>query len=178
MHGTIFAELRKYVDSKFPPPTWSPARAAGITHGDYDPLAEYPDAEAVALLGAATRATGRDAAAILEDFGYFIAPDLIEMYWSLVPYSDWRTLDLIENTEETIHKLVRVNNPGARPPQLRVVRTGPDELVIHYDGVPHVQPGARARPRRGGALSRARRDSGAAVHAHGRARNASCASGA
>jgi predicted hydrocarbon binding protein len=132
MHGTIFAELRKYVDARFDPSTWNTLLSeAGLAGHSYEPLQAYPDAEAVALVTTASRLTGKSAGAILEDFGEFIAPDLINMYWSLVP-DEWRTLDLIEHTEEVIHKLVRVDNPGAAPPYLSAKRTASDEVVLTY----------------------------------------------
>src|SRR2546422_631347 len=33
---------------------------------------------------------------------------------------------------ETIHRVVRSQNPGADPPQLRCTRVGPEEVVISY----------------------------------------------
>jgi hypothetical protein len=47
--------------------------------------------------------------------------------------SEWRTLDVIQHTEETIHRVVRMRQPGAAPPRLRVDRASPDEVAIHYD---------------------------------------------
>ena len=45
---------------------------------------------------------------------------------------DWRTLDLIPHTEQTIHKVVRLKNPGASPPKLVSKHTSPEEVVITY----------------------------------------------
>ena len=44
----------------------------------------------------------------------------------------WRTLDVIEHTEETIHKVVRTRNPGAAPPELQCARPSKDDVVITY----------------------------------------------
>ena len=38
----------------------------------------------------------------------------------------------ITHTEHVIHAVVRVKNPGALPPVLRVMRVGPNELVLQY----------------------------------------------
>ena len=65
------------------------------------------------------------------DFGAFIVPSLLSLYKPLVK-KDWKTLDLIEHTEETIHKVVRLQNPGAAPPALIVKRLSPREVVITY----------------------------------------------
>lgn len=132
MHGIIFAELRKYVETKVGPGSW-PAllKEANQAGRMYLATQEYPDADLVQLVVAATRITGTDATAILEDFGEFIAPDLVKMFaMSIKP--EWRTLDLLEHTEETIHKAVRLRNPGARPPELVATRKGPGEVVIEY----------------------------------------------
>jgi hypothetical protein len=53
------------------------------------------------------------------------------MYGSLIP-REWRTLEVIEHSEETIHTVVRRRNPGAQPPELRCQRLGPDEVVVVY----------------------------------------------
>jgi len=74
-------------------------------------MSEYPDAEMEALVAAAATMSGLTASVVLEDFGVFIAPPLMNMYGHLIP-GDWKTLDVIEKTEETIHHVVRVQTPG------------------------------------------------------------------
>ena len=132
MHGIILSELRKYVEARHGAETW-PAllRAAGLEGNVYLPIRSYPDAEVVALVSAASAATGAPADVILEDFGSFIAPDLVAMYRSLVR-PEWRTLELLENTEETIHRVVRLKDATATPPELRCERAAPDRVVIRY----------------------------------------------
>lgn len=133
MHGTIFVELKKYVDTRLGDEAWrSLLQEAGLRDRQYEALGQYADEEAVKLVSTASRITGQEASAILEDFGEFIAPDLLEMYWALVS-PEWKTLDVIEHTESAIHEVVRLKNPGAEPPRLHVERRGPDELVISYD---------------------------------------------
>jgi hypothetical protein len=85
----------------------------------------------VALVGAASATTNLPADAILEDFGHFIAPSLLGMYRTLVK-PEWKTLDLLEHTEHTIHSVVRARNPGARPAKLHAVRTAPDKVDLTY----------------------------------------------
>jgi hypothetical protein len=132
MHGSIFLELRKYVDAKLGGDAWGALLSqAGMPGREFTLLAEYPDQDVVTLVAAASSITGTPAPALLEDFGAFIAPDLLEMFWGSIDPS-WKTLDVIEHTEETIHKVVRLKNPGAHPPELRVARSGPDQVVIDY----------------------------------------------
>ena len=132
MHGTIFAELHKYVVSKLGDDAWTALKGeAGVTRTEYNPLEIYPDSEVVALVNAASRITGLPATTLLEDFGSFIAPDLLEMYWAVVQ-PEWRTLDLLEHTESAIHEVVRVSQKGATPPYMHAERTSGDEVTITY----------------------------------------------
>jgi hypothetical protein len=63
-----------------------------------------------ALISAAARMSGQPDTVVLEDFGVFLALPLMNMYKHLIP-GDWKTLDVIEKTEETIHHVVRGANP-------------------------------------------------------------------
>ncbi len=132
MHGIIFAELKKYVDTKFGGDTWNTLlKDSGMWPRAYLIVQEYPDQEAVALVSSASKMTGKPVPAILEDFGEFVAPALVNMYSSLIK-PEWKTLDLIGGTEEVIHRVVRMKNRGAKPPELKCRRPGPDEVVITY----------------------------------------------
>jgi heme-NO-binding protein len=59
----------------------------------------------------------------------------MELYAPLIPET-WGTLELLLNTEETIHTVVRATNPDARPPRLQFTQTGPCGLRFVYDS-PH-----------------------------------------
>jgi hypothetical protein len=52
------------------------------------------------------------------------------MYKHLIK-PEWRTLGLLEHTEETIHHVVRLNKKGADPPALKCTRRDRDEVVIN-----------------------------------------------
>ena len=132
MHGVIFSELRKYVDDRLGASAWDKLLVeAGFAGRIFLPVKTYSDADAVALVSTVVRVTGRSADALLEDFGAFIAPDLLKMYGHLLDPS-WKTLDVIENTEETIHKVVRARNPGAAPPELQCTRPSKEEVLVTY----------------------------------------------
>ena len=132
MHGLIFIELKKYVEAKFDLATWEKLQErAGQKHRLYTASTVYPDSDILALVTAACEMTGLPANAILEDFGEFVAPDLVEQYKFLVK-PDWRLLDFLANTEETIHKVVRFHK-GVTPPRLVATRVSDDTLTIAYD---------------------------------------------
>jgi len=132
MHGSILSALRGYVIDSHGAATWARAlKTAGLEGHLYLPAKEYPDNEAIALVGAASELTGSPIIAVLQGFGEYLAPILLKMYGALIVPS-WRTLDLLENTETTIHRVVRMRNPGAHPPSLRCQRTGDKEVEITY----------------------------------------------
>lgn len=133
MHGTIFSELEKFVGARLGNEAWTTLKTkAGLDAGKtYDPLATYPDAELTALVVTGSEITGIPIPALLEDFGEFIAPDLLEMYWGAIE-PGWRTLDVIEHTESTIHTVVRMNQAGATPPYLHATRTAENEVTVVY----------------------------------------------
>ena len=132
MHGIIFSELRKYVDTRLGSGAWNATLAdAGLGNKMYLPIQDYPDGDVVALVAAASRTTGLSPQEILEDFGQFIAPALLGLYRTLVQ-PEWKTLDLLENTEQTIHSVVRARNPGAKTAELHAVRVSSDVVDLTY----------------------------------------------
>ncbi len=133
MHGTIFLQLKKYVCEKFGDEKWDVLlEKSNLEKKIYLPVKEYPDEDALSIVSTASKITGLATRAILEDFGEFIVPGLLEMYGSLVQ-PEWNALDLIERTEETIHKVVIRKNPGAKPPHIKSNRISPKEIAITYD---------------------------------------------
>ena len=132
MHGFIFAEIREFVSSALGQPVWnSLVKKAGLGDRNYEKFLEYPDAEAVALVTTASEMTGQQPGAILESFGRYLGPHLLKVYRPLIDPS-WKTLDFLENTEQTIHNIVRARNRQAKPPALRWERTSPVEAVLTY----------------------------------------------
>ena len=132
MHGLIMVELKNYVTKKFNSETWDTLlKNAKLWPRLYVPVGEYPDTEVVSLVTTASEMTGIAPDGILEDFGEFITSGLLRIYRPLVK-KEWRTLDLIENTEQSIHTAVRLKNKGAKPPELRCTRISPSEVVVSY----------------------------------------------
>jgi predicted hydrocarbon binding protein len=133
MHGTIFVELEKFVTAQLGDGAWAKVKAeAGVSAArNYRPSFIYPDEELVKLVEAGSRITGIPMPALLEAYGEFIAPDLLEMYWGAIE-PEWKTLDVIEHTESTIHTVVRVDHKGAMPPYLHAERRGPNEVAVTY----------------------------------------------
>ncbi|MBA3258296.1 MAG: heme NO-binding domain-containing protein [Gemmatimonadales bacterium] len=133
MHGIVHVELQKYVIARHGRPVWLDLlKQAGIGNKAYLVSQQYPDTDIVALVTAASAMTKTTVPAVLEDFGEFIVPDLLDMYRPLLK-PEWRTLELLEHTEGTIHSVVRLRNAGAAPPQLQCRRVGPSEVHLRYN---------------------------------------------
>lgn len=133
MHGIVFSELQKFVVSKYGHANWDTLlEKARLGHKVYLAAGQYPDSEIMSLVTAASAMTGQEPFQIVEAFGEFIVPSLVRMYGHLLK-PGWKTLDVIEHTEGTVHTVVRVADTDAMPPKLRAQRTGPDTVVLIYD---------------------------------------------
>lgn len=129
----IHTALQKYVESAFGPEAWKKLLArARLEDSIFTPLGTYPDAQIAALVTEAEALSGIPATTLLEGFGEFLVPTYLALYGSLLK-PEWRTLEVLENTEETVHRVVRIRNAGAEPPRLRVRRTAMDEVELTYD---------------------------------------------
>jgi hypothetical protein len=133
MHGTIFFELKKYVETKLGgQEAWDRLLSeADLGARTYEVMADYPDSELIKMIETASQIMQMPIPAILEDFGEFIAPDLLQMYAGVIN-PGWKTLDVIQHTEDEIHRVVRLHNRDAHPPKLKSIRTSDDEVVIEY----------------------------------------------
>jgi hypothetical protein len=133
MHGLIHLELQKFVEERFGARAWATlTHRANLASEIYTPLRSYPDEQMLTLVREAETLSGKSATVLLEDFGEFLVPTYLSLYGNLLK-PDWRTLDVLEHTEETIHRVVRLRHEGAAPPRLKAERTGPDEVVMTYD---------------------------------------------
>jgi len=132
MHGMIFAEFKKFVHRSYGEDTWRQINQdAGITRVSNLATESYPDTELFALVAAAAQRSGVPATQLLTRFGEFIVPDLMKVFGAFVD-KDWGALDLLQHTESVIHRAVRLQDPNAEPPKLRIHRNGPDQVTIVY----------------------------------------------
>lgn len=132
MHGIVFQAMKAYVQEKYGHDAWYDLLdEADVPSGLYMPFSSYPDEEAVALVQTAADMTESSVPEVLEDFGRHIGPKLVEMYPTKVD-PEWGALDLIENTEEQIHEVVRMDKPNADPPKLKLQRPRADVVALTY----------------------------------------------
>jgi len=132
VHGTIFTLLKRYVQTKYDHSMWVRlTERAGLESGDFHHKQVYPDEQMYALVAAASEMSGTPAAELQEQFGEYLVPDLMYMYQKLIQ-PEWTTLDMLEHTENTMHRQVRQEHADNAPPVLRVVRHSVNELEITY----------------------------------------------
>lgn len=74
MHGVVLSELQGFVASSFGADIWRQmTTTAGLGSRLYLPVGTYPDGEAVALLEAAVRLSGKSLAELAGAFGEYLA---------------------------------------------------------------------------------------------------------
>jgi len=133
MHGLVLSELSRFTGERFGEEMWGLVQQrAGLGDRAYVTSETYPDSEFAALVGALASRSGADIQALLEQFGEFIAPTLMNDYKPYIK-PEWKTLDTLEHTENNSHRAVRLQDPLAAPPRLKVRRVNPNEVVIIYE---------------------------------------------
>jgi hypothetical protein len=133
MHGIIHLELRNFVVERHGEAAWRALLdKAGLSDEIFTPLRSYPDEQLMGLVGAAVELTKIDLRVLLEAFGEYLAPRYIALYGKLLK-PEWRTLDVLEHAENTIHRVVRMREPGALPPRLQAQRVSPNVISMTYD---------------------------------------------
>lgn len=132
MHGVVFAELKEFVETTHGEEQWQTILdTAETSTNSYLAISSYPDEDLLALVEAAQTATGQSQDEILHAFGTFAAPDLLQKYDTFLD-DDWTALDVLEHTEDAMHKAVRLKEEDAAPPELDCQRVDTDEVIIDY----------------------------------------------
>ena len=133
MHGLILTELKRFADAKLGNAAWQGLlQEAGLEKRLFVSSGRYPDSEVTAIVEGLARRCRRDIQVLLTEFGKFIAPTLMNAYKPFIK-PEWRTLEMIEHTEENIHRAARLHDPSAMPPRLQVRRVNPKQVVLLYD---------------------------------------------
>ncbi|MFC7204512.1 heme NO-binding domain-containing protein [Haloferax namakaokahaiae] len=97
MHGIILNKLKDFVVETYDRETWTTLqREAGLPGRLYVPVEEYPDEDVFALLETASELTEIPVPELLEAFGEYLVPPLLETYGVHIE-RDWTGLELIAN---------------------------------------------------------------------------------
>ena len=131
MKGIVFNLLEECVRSEHGEDTWDALLDAAQLDGAYTSLGSYPDADLVALVGAASQALDTPEDEIVRWFGRSALPLLAERYPQFFePHDSTRPFLLTLN--DIIHPEVRKIYPGADVPEFDFDTSSDEVLVMEY----------------------------------------------
>jgi predicted hydrocarbon binding protein len=129
VHGLIFVSLRDYLAAEHGAATEQKIMAS---EPFYFVSEAYPDEEFTALVDRVLHVTGMPRERLLHDFGVFTAEKTFaRLYPALFALSPTAHQFLL-GVETSIHEIVRVAMPDARPPELDVSETENGAITIAY----------------------------------------------
>lgn len=133
MHGIVLKGLKDFVVSEYDREAWQAIqRDAGVAGKVYVPLTEYEDTDVLNLVGAASEKTGKEVLTLLDEFGRFLVPPLVETYGVHVD-EEWTGLELLANVEDYIHTALRAKQLSTyTPPNLESEWGNTDQVRIRY----------------------------------------------
>lgn len=132
VHGSIFFLLKKFINRSLPEGSWEKLNeSAGNSDMQFEITSNYDISQLNNIFKSAAEFTGTTPSELMEKFGEDLVPDLMHVYASYVK-PEWKTYDIILNTEHVMHGAVRQLNSTANPPILNVTRTGNNVLMIDY----------------------------------------------
>ncbi|MCJ8165475.1 heme NO-binding domain-containing protein [Pontibacter sp. E15-1] len=132
MHGSIFVLLKRFVESLYDYSTWVKLlEAADIGHAPYQMHEMYPTSELFSIVQQGAALTGIPPHQLMERYGEYLVPDLLFFYKKHVD-PEWRTYDMLLNTESAMHAAVKREDSRATPPLLLVTKKGSRQLIVDY----------------------------------------------
>jgi heme-NO-binding protein len=131
MHGSLLHGFKEFVRAQHGQASWDAIVARTGAGGWYLATEIYPDEELASLIRTTAAHLRCPVSVLLEEFGEALVPTLMSLYQAFVD-PHWRTLDLLSNTENVIHRTVRLRDPRAHPPHLRPRRVSDREVHIIY----------------------------------------------
>ncbi|WP_210461976.1 heme NO-binding domain-containing protein [Rufibacter roseolus] len=132
MHGSIFVLLKRFVEGTYDYSTWVRLlEKVGVEHASYQMQGMYPTDELFAIVHQASEDTGIPAYELMEQYGEFLVPDLLLVYKKYIK-PEWRTYEMLLNTEKSMHGAVKKEDSRTSPPKLLVTQQGENRLVIDY----------------------------------------------
>lgn len=131
MHGSMFFLLNQFVVRNYGNEKWLQLTKMAGTVESFEMHKNYPAAEMFSIIRAASEVTGQPENKLKEMFGEYLVPPLVSMYKQHIN-PDWKTFEMLENTEIVMHKAVRKQENEANPPLLLVTRVHDKLLTIDY----------------------------------------------
>ena len=133
MHGLIFQKLQDFVIDISSGDTWlKMKKEAGFEDVIFSPTRKYPDEYIERFVEVAQSHFELERDEVLEAFGKHMGPQLIQLF-SFTIDPKWKALEIIENTEEYIHKALKTADPNVDTPKLAVTRVSGNEIKLEYN---------------------------------------------
>lgn len=85
----------------------------------------------MAIVHKASELTGITTYYLMVQFCEFLLPDLLLVYQKYIN-PDWRTYDMLLNTELSMHGAVRAQEGRTNPPMLLVTKKGSRQFIVDY----------------------------------------------
>ena len=122
IHGSLFLLFKRFVETNYSLDTWQKlTQTAGLSVPVYEIHHSYPASEMYSLLKTASFHMGFSENDLKEKFGEYLVPDLLTIYKSHVN-PDWKTFEMLLNTEIVMHKAVRNQAGNPNPPILNITK--------------------------------------------------------
>lgn len=132
MHGSMFVLLKRFIEGIYDYSTWIKLlEATGLNGSVYTMHEMYPTSDLFAIVSKASETTGISSYHLMEQFGEFLVPDLLLIYNKYI-HPDWRTYDMLLNTEASMHGAVKKLDSRTSPPLLLVTKKGSKQLIVDY----------------------------------------------
>ncbi len=132
IHGSMLVLLQQFVTANLGNTKWVKIHdEAGIDYIAYDRHINYPIAVFEALTRFAANEMNISTDAAKELFGRQLVPALLAIYGNHVN-PEWKTYQLLQNTELVMHKAVRKQEHNANPPILNVSAVHDKLIIIDY----------------------------------------------
>jgi hypothetical protein len=132
IHGSMFVLLKKFVDNTNAKDTWTLLlKDAVIPEGNYAMHMNYPASDFFSIVRSIAKLKGVNENEVKERFGEYLVPDLLQLYKAYVN-PEWKTFDMLLNTELVMHKAVRKEESKADPPVLNISRVHDKLIMIDY----------------------------------------------
>lgn len=133
MHGIVLKGLKDFVTTEYDHEAWTAIQCGAEQEGQvYVPITEYEDADVLGLVEAASEVSGEDVPVLLDEFGQFLVPPLVEIYGVHVD-EEWTGLELIANVETYIHEALRAKQLSTyTPPDLAAEWVADERVRVTY----------------------------------------------
>ena len=131
IHGSMFFLLHEFIVSRYGQGCWMKLTEKTGANSAYDRHKNYPASEMFLIIKALADHTELPENTVKEMFGEHLVPKLLTLYRSHIR-PEWKTFEMLENTELVMHQAVRKQENEANPPVLNISRVHDKLLIIDY----------------------------------------------